>query len=169
MKNLLPRTGRSAFAILVAGCLVAAGGCSGRWGDKWRSLMPPTYPAAGTVTYRGKPLEGATVVFHPLEGVAKSRRAAAGVTNSAGRFVMTTLKPQDGVAAGGYQVTVEKTTTVVPGAVSMPPDEFGAFPLGADPSAAKPLIPEKYFSPATSGLSAEIKASGRNEFAFAIK
>lgn len=156
-------------AAVIAVVMTVTGGCTGRWGDPWKAKMPRTYAASGTVTYRGKPLEGATVVFHPLGGVAESRRAAAGVTDSAGRFVMTTLKPRDGVAAGGYQVTVEKTTAVVPGAVSTPPDGFGAFPLGADPSAAKPLIPEKYFSPKTSGLSAEITSSGRNEFSFTLE
>lgn len=157
------------FAVVMTTVVTIAGGCTGRWNDPWKQKMPRTYAASGSVTYRGKPLEGATVVFHPLEGVAESRRAAAGVTDSAGRFVMTTLKPHDGVAAGEYQVSVEKTTAVVPGAVSTPPDEFGAFPLGANPSTAKPLISEKYFSPKTSGLFAEIKASGRNEFSFTLK
>ena len=131
--------------------------------------MPPTYAAGGKVTYRGKPLEGATIIFHPRDGVATSRRAAAGLTDSAGLFRLTTLKPRDGAVAGQFVVTVEKTTPVQPGAVSTPRGESGAFPLGPDPAVAKPLIPEKYFSPDTSGLSAEVTPSGRNEFAFTLE
>lgn len=155
--------------VIVGLLAVAAFGCSGRTNDKWRQMLPPTYAARGTLTYKGKPLEGATVAFHPREGATASRRVAAGRTDSAGRFTLTTVKPRDGAVAGEYLVTVTKTTAVVPGAVAAPRDENGAFPMGPDPSFAKPLIPEKYFSPATSGFSAEIKPTGRNEFSFSLQ
>lgn len=157
------------MAAMLAAMVTMAVGCSGRSGDKWRRMMPATYTATGSVTYKGKPLEGATVVFHPRDGISESRRVAAGTTDTKGRFRLTTVKPGDGAVAGQFFVTVEKTTVVDPGAVAVPPDEFGAFPLGADPSTAKPLIPKKYFSPESSGLTAEVKSSGGNSFSFALQ
>lgn len=168
MMNTSARRTGVLVATLLTAVAVTAAGCSGRVSDKWRRMMPPTYAASGSVTYKGRPLVGATVVFHPREGVSESRRAASGFTDTSGRFVLTTLKPGDGGVAGAFFVTVEKTTAADPGVVAVPPDEFGAFPLGANPSTAKPLIPERYFSPATSGLSAEIQPAGRNDFSFSL-
>lgn len=146
-------------------CLVVAAGCSGRSGDRWRTMMPPTYPGSGSVTYKGKPLADATVLFHPAGGISTARRAAAGVTDSAGRFTLTTLKPGDGAVAGPFFVTVHKTVRVMPDAAKLLPNEFGE---RIDMAIEKPLIPERYFSTETSGFSAEIKPSGRNEFSFSL-
>lgn len=159
---------RDVCFVAVGWCIGTMLGCSGRGTDKWRQMMPPTYAVSGNVTFKGKPLAGATVVFHPREGISASRRAAAGLTDSAGRFTLTTLKPGDGAAAGSFLVTVEKTSPTVAGASAPPIGESGAFPLGPDPSFAKPLIPEKYFSPASSGLSAEVQPSGSNAFVFTL-
>lgn len=157
---------RAAISALLT---LAVCGCSGRMNDKWRQMLPPTYPAHGTVTYKGKPLEGATVAFHPRDGVTASRRAAAGLTDSTGRFTLTTVKPRDGAVAGAFLVTVTKTAAVVPPPVAAPPEGSGSIPLVPDPLLVKPLIPERYFSPETSGFSAEIKPTGRNEFSFSLQ
>jgi len=156
-------------AALLALIVLPTAGCSARVADKWRRMMPPTHPVSGTVKYKGSPLTAATVVFHPRDGLAAARRAAAGLTDSAGRFVLTTVKPGDGAIAGPYLVTVEKTTAADPGALAVPPDEFGVFPLGADPTVAKPLIPAKYASPGSSGLAAEVVAAEPNEFTFTLE
>lgn len=155
----------TAWIALVA-CLTIAAGCSGRLSDKWRTMMPPTFPGAGFVTYKGKPLADATVIFHPQAGISTARRAAAGVTDSAGRFKLTTLKPGDGAVAGPFFVTVHKTMRVMPDAKKQLPNEYGE---RIEMAIEKPLIPEKYFSPETSGFSAEIKPSGRNEFSFSLE
>lgn len=155
-------------AVVITTAVTMAGGCAGSWHDRWKRSMPRLYRTSGAVTYRGKPLDGATVVFHPLEGAGISRRTAAGVTDSSGRFSLATVKPRDGAGAGAYRVTVEKTTPPNPGAVSATPDETGVIPLGPGSSAVKPLIPEKYFVPESSGLSAEVTPSGKNEFSFAL-
>ncbi len=152
----------------MAACMQATG-CSNTWNDRWRRMMPPTYAAGGTVTYRGKPLDGATVIFHPRDGVSPPRRAATGLTDASGHFTLTTVKPGDGAVAGAFLVSVQKTTAEIPGAVSVPPDEFGAFPLGADPTTATSLIPEMYALPETSGLTAEVRPHGRNQFTFALE
>lgn len=156
-------------AAVITTAVTMASGCTGGAHDRWKQRMPRTYRAYGAVTYRGKPLGGATVVFHPLEGAGKSRRTAAGVTDSSGRFILTTVKPRDGAAAGAYRVTVEKTTPPNLGAISAAPDETVVISPEPGPSATKPLIPEKYFAPETSGLAAEIKPSGKNDFSFTLE
>jgi hypothetical protein len=118
---------------------------------------------------RGKPLDGATVVFHPQEGASTSPRAASGLTDTHGRFTLTTVKPGDGAVAGHYLVTVHKMVGEIPGAVTRPPDEFGAFPLSPDPSSGTSLIPERYAAPASSGLTAEVQPRRQNDFSFALE
>jgi len=157
-----------AAAVAIVSVAATLLGCSGRGADKWRQRMPPTYAVKGSVTYKGKTLAGATVVFHPRDGISPSRRAATGLTDSTGRFVLTTLKPGDGAVAGSFLVTVEKTTPIVPGATATPLGDSAAYPLGPDPSAAKSLIPEKYFAPSSSGLTADVHPHGRNEVAFSL-
>lgn len=152
--------------LAVLAITVGVAGCSGRVNDRWRQMMPPVYRARGLVEYQGKPLQGATVVFHPRGGASSSARAAAGVTDASGRFVLTTLKPGDGGSAGPYAVTIQKSMLVTRGGKVPKPNEFGDI---LEPTIEKPLIPEKYFSPETSGLAAEIAPSGRNEFSFSLE
>lgn len=57
---------------------------------------------AGTVTLDGAPLEGVTVMFIP----AKEGRQATGITDSDGKFELTTIKSHDGALPGEYKVTV---------------------------------------------------------------
>lgn len=64
---------------------------------------PTLHPVSGTVTYKGKPAAGATVVFHPKGDPAKPR--AAGITDAAGAFQLSSPTGQ-GAEAGDYDVTV---------------------------------------------------------------
>jgi hypothetical protein len=64
-----------------------------------------TVKVQGVVTLDGKPLEGATVTFIPLEG--GSGRMASGRTDSDGTFQLTTFRTYDGALPGEYKVTVE--------------------------------------------------------------
>ena len=59
----------------------------------------------GVVTYDGEPLPKATVSF-VREGAAG--RPAGGFTDQQGRFELTSYRPDDGIAAGRYRVTVSK-------------------------------------------------------------
>ncbi|MDR2115682.1 MAG: carboxypeptidase-like regulatory domain-containing protein [Planctomycetaceae bacterium] len=72
---------------------------------------------SGLVVCKGKvmldavPLEGATVTLIPnIENVTKEnqQRNAFSITDSAGRFTMTTLKENDGVYPGDYWLIVTK-------------------------------------------------------------
>ncbi|OYV80405.1 MAG: hypothetical protein B7Z73_19010, partial [Planctomycetia bacterium 21-64-5] len=66
-----------------------------------------TYPVAGTVTYNGKPLAGATVSYVSKD--SESRPTTA-VTDSDGRFSLSTyIGPKQvvrGAVPGDYQVII---------------------------------------------------------------
>lgn len=140
-------------------------GCSGRHTDKWRVGLPTPVPAAGTVTYKGKPLDGATVVF--LASVPGKNRSLAAVANTdaAGRFVLRTFRDGDGAIAGHHQVAIRKSITVGLDGKKLVPNEQGdilEIPL------EKHLIPEKYASHETSGLSADVAPGQRNQYSFKL-
>lgn len=133
----------------------------GLWIGCQQSGLEGTIGASGTVTYQGKPVEGATVVFAP-EGQG---RAASGLTDASGRFQLTTLTASDGILPGKYQVAISKTEVVG----GMTEEESQAYTAehGEPPAVTtKELLPEKYKSPATSGLTAEVTEGGVNDFTF---
>src|SRR5688500_11876299 len=70
-----------------------------------------TASVSGTVLYKGQPVEGATVIFHP-QGAAATARPAQGKSESGGHFTLTTyFGPSDqpaGALPGDYKVTVSK-------------------------------------------------------------
>jgi len=95
---------RSAFfaaSWLIA--LLADAGCS-------PNPKLPTVPAAGTVTYKGEPVEGAEITFMPLS--PESGKPALAVTDAQGRFTLQTsaggTAKADGALVGEYSVTVVK-------------------------------------------------------------
>src|SRR5688572_7259469 len=70
---------------------------------------PTTVIVTGTVTMDGKPLAGANVVFHPLDG-AETALASQAVTDAEGRFELTTHagggKFKPGASPGSYIVAI---------------------------------------------------------------
>jgi hypothetical protein len=83
---------------VVGGSLV---GCS-------RSDRVQTTSAEGTVLgLDGKPLDRATVVFHPTETSLKFPKPR-GTTNAQGRFQLSTYDTNDGAPTGKYKVTIEQ-------------------------------------------------------------
>lgn len=139
-----------ALALVVAGC--GPGG-------------PRLYKAGGTVMYKDKPVEGATVTYHYDDG-----NFANGVTDSAGKYQLVYLGRPGGAALGKCKVTVAKLeASAMPAApvVENPktPEEWkakqealmSAGKKGAEKKgAAKSLIPDKYADPLKSGLTTEI-------------
>ena len=69
--------------LFVAAWLLVAAGCSGPKG-------PARVTVTGTVTLDGKAVEGANVIFHPLEGT--DALASQAFTDSVGRFEMATRR-----------------------------------------------------------------------------
>ncbi len=127
------RGGLVCVALLVVGCSDGHGMAS----------------VAGTVLYKDRPVEGATVIFHPQGGDAKAK-PAQGKSGSGGRFTTTTyFGPTEQVAGampGEYKVTVTKIDEPV-----------GAFDPHKDPP-PKNHLPTKYMTPQQSPLKVTIKA-----------
>jgi hypothetical protein len=133
--------GRLAAAASLCIYLTLATGCgSGR---------PKCVVVSGVVTYRGKPLEGATVTFIP----AKSR-PASGFTDVQGRFTLQTFSAGDGVVLGEHVVCVTKT--VVDPTIT----EKTPYPRTTS------LLPSRYGTPVRSPLKATVTAEGPNDFKF---
>lgn len=111
-------SGRALVALAVAlAALASAAGC-GSGGRK------DVRPARGKVTdAAGKPVAGATVIFHPAGGGGDGHKPA-GTTGADGVYVLTTYAHQDGAPAGEYAVTVElRDAPKKPG--DDPPDRLG--------------------------------------------
>jgi len=128
-------------------------GCSG--GGKTGN--PNGRPATGTVTYKGQPVEGATVSF------ISPSVSAFGSTDAQGKFK---LRASDGenVALGDYQVTVVKKEFTPP---PPPPSEQDYVPPDPDAPAApepKDLLPAKYKTVKDTPLKATVTADGKNDF-----
>jgi len=103
---------------------------------------PEMHPVTGTVTLDGKPLEGASVVFHPIE---KEGALAAGKTDAQGKYELR-IREQPGALAGKYQVTVLLTKTV--GQRKNPDSD--------DDLKMTYIVPKKFNDPGTSGLEEEV-------------
>lgn len=122
---------------------------------------PAMGDVSGRVTYQEKPVANANIVFLPT---ARDTLAAAATTDDDGRYRLSTRGVNDGAIAGSFKVSI----------VARAPYD-GPIPEGMSPAYAKetlqnqgkPLIPERYFSPATSGLSADVK-KGSNALDFPL-
>jgi hypothetical protein len=92
------------------------------------------------------------VVFTPDSGPL-----AAGRTDAQGRYTLQTLE-REGAAAGSHRVSVTKAESIGP-----PPAEDGSGP----PRVTKWHVPQRYSSPDSSGLTAEV-STGKTEFNFEL-
>jgi hypothetical protein len=83
--------------------IVAFSGCGG-------SNEYETTPVSGVVTCQGKPVSNAFVNFTPLPDANRATgqrgRPALGLTDSEGRFTLTTYNDGDGAIVGKHTVTV---------------------------------------------------------------
>lgn len=151
--------------------LSGVAGC-GSGGGVASAKREKTVPVSGVVMFNNAPLEGATVTFSPSPGAGTKGKAAFGKTDEAGAYRLTTYDLDDGVIPGVvYQVTVAKEVAAArtPDPVNeedyVPPEE-------TERAAAKaktvPLVPPKYGSPATSGLTADVKDASGQTFDFKL-
>jgi hypothetical protein len=130
------------IVVLVGAAIV---GCGRRSGLE-------TAPVAGKVTYRGKPVPNGTVMFVPSEGPA-----AYGDIGSDGSYKLTTPGVGDGAVIGTHKVTITALQ-----------DMNSALPEQRSPT-PPPIVPARYLSDQTSGLTAEVKAKTNNEVDFDLK
>jgi len=131
-------------------------GCSGG-GDADRAK---TVPVTGTVTYNGSPVEGATVTFSPAE---PGGFGSIGTTDANGKFAVVSQWGAAGAVPGSYQVAISKTEveTSDEGLEEARIDEDGS-----PPAQITEHLPEKYKSAKKSGLTADVKPEGENNFPF---
>ena len=139
--------------VLLSLVLAALTGC----GKK----RPETTPIEGVVTFQGKPLTEADVMFAPQQ----SGWPSTGKTDSQGRFRLTTFQQNDGAVEGEYNVIVAKfaSTAASPDAKLAPSGSGRAnapSSLDDQPVAIKWLIPQRYGNAKTSGLSAKVAVGG---------
>ncbi|GAB5401783.1 MAG: hypothetical protein Aurels2KO_00140 [Aureliella sp.] len=136
------------FALLSVGLLLTIGCAPG-------DTNPPTFEVTGTVTYKNKPVEGATVV---LVATDPSGQGAVGNTDANGVYKVGTFGEGDGAVAGSYQVKVFKYPMT-----AEPPndgddvmteeeeeDEYGG--VEEDEPEARNELPAKYEDAARSGF-----------------
>jgi hypothetical protein len=136
-------------------CFAAAFEC----GCAKKDTRPARVPVSGTVLHKGQPVAQATVIFEPVGNTP----AAAGETDAAGRFQLTTFDTGDGAVPGEYKVAIRKvqlnrgdrSEQASDDQVGPPPDE-------------KWLLPAKYGYTNTSGLAATVQADAKNEFKFEL-
>ena len=136
---------------------------------------PKLYPASGTVTFEGKPVEGASVLFIPQAG-----RPSMATTDASGKFTVTT-NGKPGAPLGTYLVTVTKQSggAAATPAASISPQQGGAEPSEEEKqrmmmkqreemesqlatmrsgSKSQNVLPAKYANPEASGLSVTVTA-----------
>jgi hypothetical protein len=117
-----------------------------------------TAPVSGKVTYKGQPVEGATISFIP----DASARPATAISASGGSYRLTTLD-SPGAMPGQYTVVVRKTEIAGDPAKAVTMEE--ALKLNnRPPPQPKELLPAKYGDAAKSPLKVEVKAGARNVF-----
>ena len=89
---------------------------------------------------------------------------AIGSTDSSGRFRLQTFRPRDGAVPGSHTVKIEKLSYTEKPVKGPVPDGFPT-----ETRVEVSHLPEKYRSPQTSGLTAEVTAKGPNEFTFVLE
>lgn len=145
----------SLFCCITAGC-----------GTEQQSIEP-VFPVSGVITFNGKPVVGADVTFFNAE----RKRSAFGRTNDRGEYQLTTFSLNDGAVEGKAVLTVSKFVAPPETTKEADIDSEAYEPpvVGgrqAKPKKAKPELPERYSSQATSGLIAVITPDGPNNLNF---
>lgn len=145
--------------------------------------VPDTAPVTGTVTYQGKPMPGAVVLFRKGEGDLKEGGTAMGETDASGAFTLRTfvgpkteaegavpgtykvaiskMVPPDGISEADYKAKVDEANKIAETGVILEPDQ--------EPPARVELLPPKYSNLAETELSAEIKEGQENRVEFPLE
>lgn len=135
-----------AFTIVLTSLVVGCG-----------SSNPSVALVEGTVTYQGKPVEGADVSFWGKG----APQAGIGKTDAAGKFQISTFGKNDGALLGPHVVVVAKKASTE----GITAADMAA---GKKPAPITNQIPAKYSDMSQSPLRAEV-ASGPNKFDFKLE
>lgn len=116
-------------------------------------------PVTGTVTFDGAKVSTGAITFYPISG----GRPATGQIGADGAYTLSTFVPNDGALIGSHKVTIESRTT--PNAPAAPASLEEEIARGASapsgPVVVKWLVPEKYASTETSGLTTTVEPGGK--------
>jgi hypothetical protein len=134
------------LAFMICVCVVLPG-CS-----KDVVKVPPLHPVSGTVTYKGKPVPGATVTFIADTKAAAASKSASdpqwparcvGQADEDGNYTLAWDDFHSGAPEGTYKVAIVATEP---------------FQEGDDPDEPREnAIPAKFGNPKTSGLTAKVE------------
>jgi hypothetical protein len=129
------------------GGLVVAAGCRGQADPR-----PARVPFKARVVLGDAPVAEAVVVLSPQD----DGHAATGRSDAAGDVVFSTFGSRDGVVPGRYTVMVSKTEASSGDAVSSDDPAYDPAKAAAAYRPARGLLPARYKSAATSGLTVEV-------------
>lgn len=135
-----------ALSFLLAGC------------NKQKGL-DGLYPVKGKITWKGEVVQGASITLAPASQDGGARSAGA-TSDAKGEFKIRTLQPDDGAYPGEYTVTVRKMKadkTYTDEEVNAANAQGISLPVVNSTN----LLPEKYNSARTSGLTFTVVA-GKN-------
>jgi hypothetical protein len=131
-----------ALSLLVA---LVGSGCSNH---------PEVVPVSGTVLFQGEPVDGAHVSFQ-LPGAP---RHAAGTTDAAGRFTLTTFKPGDGALPGEHEIVVYKWESATAASDSPGSRQAPGGGKMANYVHPKSMLPARYENPKLSDLRVTVES-----------
>jgi hypothetical protein len=119
-----------------------------------------TVSVQGVVRLDGQPLKRASVQFVPED----AGRDATAMTDSEGRFTLSTFEPRDGALPGKYKVVIVPLPAAQDPAKTMTPDEaMAAETARGQAKPAYPGFPEKYTRPDQTPLRQTVPATGEVE------
>jgi hypothetical protein len=114
------------------------------------------YPVEGQVLAGTQPVAEAMVVFHPRFETPPGDPKPLGITNSEGKFQLTSLQSNDGALPGDYRITIElrqeRTSgeelvrdgpNLLPPRYARPDSTPFQFKVGSGQNVAPPLIIEQ--------------------------
>jgi len=99
--DILKATADAARLLALASAMLLFTGCS----NSTIPEVPLLAPVGGTLTYKGQPVPGAYVAFHPAE-LSDIMEAAFAETDPQGRFTLMMQDYGTGAIPGDYIVTV---------------------------------------------------------------
>ena len=128
--------------LTVLGGLFLATGCG--------QSLPATVKVSGKVTYHGKAVPHGTVSFMPMQAAAEgqSQQPATGRIQADGSYIIQTFRIGDGVRPGEYGIAIVAPANETASVVPVKNVEY--------------LVPKKYLSPQTSGLTITIENGSRS-------
>jgi len=137
----------------------------------------PVTPVTGTITLNGAPVENAMVTFIP----DSSGTVATATTDKTGKYILKTYRGDKtalGAFPGGYKVTVVKRVqtdfpesdfeNLTPEKEAELMNKIDTTLKGRAPN-YKYLVPKKYESQQTSGLTAEVPTKGKTACDFDLE